>query len=141
MPVSAAVRLENLTDTVDAGVTSAPSRRGEMETFSFEKFHRYYDAEPDRKWQVEVLNRLVKLVSLPADWDGYGAREIRRDAAMFALELLQHTMRSRTPVPQVVPSSDGGVQLEWHEKSIDLELHIAAPYDCEIWFHDGRDNI
>ena len=47
-------------------------------------------------------------------------------------------MRPRTPVPQVVPSPVGGVQLEWHEKDIDLELHITAPYECEVWFQDHR---
>jgi len=48
-------------------------------------------------------------------------------------------MKPATPLPQVVPSSDGGVQLEWHEKGIDLELHIRAPYDCELWYRDHQD--
>ena len=55
---------------------------------------------------------------------------------MFALNILKDVMRPRTPIPQVVPSSVGGVQLEWHEKGIDLELHVTGPYQCELWFQD-----
>lgn len=58
----------------------------------------------------------------------------------FALVVLDKLMRPRTPIPSVVPSSAGGIQLEWHEKDIDLELHISAPYQCEMWFQDRRTN-
>jgi hypothetical protein len=34
--------------------------------------------------------------------------------------------------------ANAGVQLEWHQKGIDLELHIAGPYECELWFQDHR---
>jgi hypothetical protein len=57
---------------------------------------------------------------------------------MFALTVLQHVMRRGAPTPQIVPSSSGGVQVEWHESGIDLELHVAAPYKCELWFEDHR---
>ena len=59
---------------------------------------------------------------------------------MFVLSVLNDVMRTRTPIPQVVPSAGGGVQLEWHQKGIDLELHIAGPYQCELWFQaiNGR---
>lgn len=89
-------------------------------------------------WQAAVLERVVALLNMPANWDGYGAPAISREAVMFALEVLQRTMQPTTPVPQVVPSSVGGVQLEWHERDIDLELHVAAPFRCEIWFEDHR---
>lgn len=89
-------------------------------------------------WQAKVLDRLVTVLEMPPNWDGYRAPAISREAAMFALELLHRTMQPGTPVPQVVPSSVGGVQLEWHEKDIDVELHITAPFDCELWFEDHR---
>ncbi len=56
-------------------------------------------------------------------------------------KLLQRVMRPRTPIPQVTPSAAGGVQLEWHEKGVDLELHVTAPYQWELWFRDLQDPI
>ncbi len=71
-------------------------------------------------------------------WDSYGAPRIGWDTGMFALSILNDVMRTRTPIPQVVPSGAGGVQIEWHQKGVDLELHITAPYECELWFQDHR---
>jgi hypothetical protein len=106
---------------------------------NYPNFSRHYHAEPERKWEVEVVQALVRLANMPAGWDSYNAPPLRRDAGHFALEILQSVMRPRTPLPQVVPSAAGGVQLEWHEKGIDLELHITAPYQWELWFRDLED--
>lgn len=105
----------------------------------FPNFTRAYDAPPDRKWQIEVQERLLEYVKLPRGWDSYGALPVTWEAGMFALSVLNEVMRNRTPIPQVVPSSAGGVQLEWHEKGVDLELHVTAPYRCELWFQDHQD--
>jgi hypothetical protein len=106
---------------------------------NFPNFYAHANATPERKWEVEVVRALVKLAGLPAGWDSYGAPPLRRDAGHFALEILHGVMRPRTPAPQVVPSSAGGIQLEWHEKGIDLELHITAPYQWDLWFQDHQD--
>jgi hypothetical protein len=105
---------------------------------AYTNFRRLYDAEPDRKWQVEVLQSLIKYSCMEQGWDGYSAPPISRDVSFFALEILNHVMRPRTPIPQVVPSSMGGIQLEWHQKGVDLEIHIIAPYQCEVWFQDHQ---
>jgi len=105
----------------------------------FPNFSRHYDAQPERRWQGEVVQALVRLAQMSAGWDSYNAPQIRRDAGHFALEILQAVMRARTPPPQVVPSAAGSIQLEWHEKGVDLELHISAPYEWELWFRDLQD--
>jgi hypothetical protein len=105
----------------------------------FPNFSRHYNTEPERKWEAAVVQALVRLVKMPAGWDSYNAPPLRRDAGHFALEILQSVMRPRTPLPQVIPSAAGGVQLEWHEKGVDLELHITAPYQWELWFRDLQD--
>lgn len=104
---------------------------------SFERISRYYET-PTAAWQVDVVRRLLKLRELSPGWDGYGAPPLSPDAAWFTIELLGKIMRPRTPAPHVVPSSVGGIQIEWHEREIDLEIHIAAPYQCEVWYHDHR---
>jgi hypothetical protein len=102
----------------------------------YANFRQALNSEPERKWQIEVQNKLLEYVNLDDGWNTYGAPPVTWDAGMFALNVLNNVMRPRTPIPQVVPTSAGGVQLEWHEKGIDLELHITAPFQCELWFQD-----
>jgi hypothetical protein len=128
---SAGAALNSFADDDDVGATS---RR----LSNFPRFAQAFDAEPERKWQMEVQDRLLSYAKLPHGWDTYGAKPIGWDTGLFALSILNDFMRPRTPIPQVVPSPAGGVQLEWHMKGIDLELHITGPYQCEVWFKDHQ---
>ena len=47
---------------------------------------------------------------------------------MFALSVLESILQPKTPAPQVIPLSNGGLQFEWHENGVDLEIEISAPY-------------
>jgi hypothetical protein len=105
---------------------------------AYPNFHGAFNAPPERKWQIEVQSRLLKYVKMQKGWDSYDAPPVGWDTGMFVLSVLNDVMRTRTPIPQVVPSAGGGVQLEWHQKGIDLELHIAGPYQCELWFQDHQ---
>jgi hypothetical protein len=131
---TASARHNDYYDEPDISPAAAAATRS-----NFANFSRYFNATPERKWEVEVVQALVRLASMRPGWDSYNAPSLRRDAGHFALEILQGVMRPRTPVPQVVPSAAGGVQLEWHEKGVDLELHITAPYQWELWFRDLQD--
>jgi hypothetical protein len=126
---------QRVADTFYGSSTSSAPTSGRSQ---FQNFYRAYDAPPERKWQIEVQNHFLKYVKMQPGWDSYGAPRMGWDTGMFALSILNDVMRTRTPIPQVVPSGAGGVQLEWHQKGIDLELHISAPYECELWFQDHR---
>ncbi len=139
MSGSSARRLDVILSNPPASATAAVGSRDTM--LRFERFRRHYELGPDEKWQVEVVDRLVELTSLPRDWDGYGGQPVKWDAGMFALNVLKQVMLPRTSLPQIVPSSVGGVQIEWHEKDIDLEFHVTAPYEGEVWFQDHRAGI
>jgi hypothetical protein len=117
----------------DDVVTTTTSRR----LTDFPNFSRHFDA-PERKWEREVLKRLASYTRLEQGWDSYQAQPVSMDTAFFAMLILESIMMSRTPVPQVVPTAMGGVQLEWHENDVDLEIHVAAPYHCELIFEDHR---
>lgn len=132
MPAAASLRYESDADDTSAAISEA--RR-----LNFPNFARHHEAEPQQQWQVDVQRHLVRLVAMKTGWDSYNAPPLRRDAGFFAIEILHSIMRPRTPAPQVVPSSAGGIQLEWHEKGIDLEIHVTGPYECELWFQDHRD--
>ena len=116
-----------------AGPAGACPAAGESLTFGA-RVHAY-EGSLTPAWHREAMNKVIALVGMQKNWDGYGSEPLRRDTALFALEILQAVMQPRTPMPAVVPSATG-VQLEWHEKGIDLELHVSAPYAYEIWFED-----
>ncbi|MCY4657266.1 MAG: hypothetical protein OXC80_10695 [Gammaproteobacteria bacterium] len=82
--------------------------------------------------------RLVELCNLPKNWDGYKGVSVSIECATFALELMG-TLRTRSqfPLPQVVPGSDGTLQLEWHQNGFDIEIDIAAPYEINA----SRENV
>jgi hypothetical protein len=75
---------------------------------------------------------------LPDNWDSYGGRAPKPETGMFALKILNDVMDDRMPIPRIVPIATGGIQIEWHENGFDLELMIAAPDDCELWYENHR---
>ena len=78
-------------------------------------------------WLRPTTGALDSLLGLPTNWDSYGARPVSHDCATYSLEVLYSIMRDDTPPPQVVPTSGGGVQLEWHMRGIDLEIEFRTP--------------
>jgi hypothetical protein len=121
-----------------SGMTAVSKRQSSPAPIQFDKFWEQYNSDLEQKWQIEVLKPLIRYSELRQGWDSYSGLPLRLDTGFFALLVLNAVMRPRTPIPQVVPSPVGGVQLEWHEKGIDLELHVAAPYECELWFEDHQ---
>jgi hypothetical protein len=130
----------------DRGVTTT-AKKGEFAGSSYANFWREYKSTVDRKTESEIDRKIEREIEpllneftrYSIGWDSYNAPPLQHDTAGFALSVLNSIMRTATPLPQVGPSSVGGVQLEWHEKGVDLELHITAPYECDVWFRDNYD--
>jgi hypothetical protein len=89
-----------------------------------------------QRWMRSVFPAIQEFLRLPKGWDSYKGVPLKLDTGMFALQLLYDVMTPQTPVPLVAPTSGGGVQFEWHQPHFELELCIAAPYDCELAFRD-----
>ena len=70
---------------------------------------------------------VVELLNLPAGWNSYTARPIAPQNAVEAIRLLAEFIGPDTPPPAVVPRVQGGIQLEWHTESIDIEVYIDSP--------------
>jgi hypothetical protein len=115
------------------GVRLSDARNPAASQVKFDRFWSHFTGPTDNRWEIDIFHRLRELSVLEENWDSYGARPLRAEAAIFAMLVLGNAMRPTTPCPQLVPLPDGGVQLEWHEKGIDLELSISAPYRCELW--------
>lgn len=78
-------------------------------------------------WTVPVILRLFNLMRLGQNWDSYGAQPVQGWSAREALKVLTDIMDDNTPLPSIVPTPEGHVQIEWHTKGIDLEAEFAGP--------------
>ena len=85
-------------------------------------------------WSEEVAHHLEELVRLPVGWDGYYGQPVTFVNAIFAFEVLRVTCIPGSRPPQIVPGSEGDLQIEWHTLNGDLELHVKAPNDVHAWF-------
>ncbi len=89
-------------------------------------------------WLRETSEALNSLLELPPNWDSYGAAAIDPRCTAYALELLGSTMRDHSPAPAVVPTSRGGVQLEWHMRGLDLEIEVCSPGVSHVLYENRQ---
>ena len=90
-------------------------------------------------WLSPTIERLNGLLRLPDNWDRDGASRVNPRAAVAALELLGAAARPDTPAPSIVPTDEGGVQLEWHLRGMDLEVEVAPSGRVHGFFADIAD--
>jgi hypothetical protein len=86
----------------------------------------------------DVLSKISELGGLEEDWDSYGARPVQRERAVTAVRFLLSLVDRDTPMPTIVPTNRGGIQLEWHRTGADLEIQIEAPGRMEVFFEDEQ---
>lgn len=80
------------------------------------------------QWLNDVLERTNNLLRLQPNWDSYGAKPIDIQSAVTSLQILASAaLAENAGAPQIVPTPQGGVQLEWHGANSDLELCVELP--------------
>lgn len=90
--------------------------------------------EPEHYGQMsQALARINQLASLDEGWDSYGARAVQPDSAIHAVRLLAAVISAGAPLPEIVPTTEGGIQLEWHRSGADLELEITPRSAVEVF--------
>jgi|SRR6185312_3240420 len=85
---------------------------------------------------TSVVNKLNELLKLPPNWDSYGARPPELDAAVNAFALIERIVAGGESMPRIVPTVDGGIQLEWHANSKYLEVVARADKTLSAYFED-----
>lgn len=85
---------------------------------------------------LEIISQIVSFARLPPNWDSYGAKEIDPQFIESALQFLIQEIPRSLPLPSAVPTTTGGVQLEWHCNGVDLEIAFCSPRLLHVWFED-----
>jgi hypothetical protein len=90
----------------------------------------------EQSWAMPVIRRCLELLALPADWDHHGAAPISPDALSPVLHFLRRVMRPQTSAPSLVPLSDGGIQIEWHQAGVDVEVPVRLTGVEPLYIYD-----
>ena len=85
------------------------------------------------EWFYPTLRAMAALPWWTDNWSS-GATRTQGAAIAYMLEILLEVLDSQTPPPAVVPTWNGGVQVEWHRNGIDFEIEVAPAGDIEYFF-------
>jgi hypothetical protein len=85
---------------------------------------------------TSLKQRLQSIESLAPDWDGYGAHVIPGFVIQRAADWLTRLLERPVGIPSVVPTPDGGVQLEWHRSPGHVELLFLPDSVAYHYWHD-----
>lgn len=96
------------------------------------------EATEHPRWLGPTVGALMRVLELPDGWDSYRAPRIDVRAVNTALDLLRSSAHDDSPPPIVVPTAEGGVQLEWHAWGLDVELDVSPVALPQLFFRDRR---
>ncbi|MGH8589599.1 MAG: hypothetical protein ACREXX_09795 [Gammaproteobacteria bacterium] len=82
-------------------------------------------SQPEPTWLYPALHRLQHLSRLGDNWDSYGGRPLTDKAILTALSVIARLLCDESVPPAIVPTSEGGVQLEWHREGDELEIRVT----------------
>jgi hypothetical protein len=76
---------------------------------------------------------VADLLKLREGWNSYSAKPLELRNAVAAIELLFDFLEAETPAPIVVPTVQGGLQLEWHRQDVDIEVYVDSPESISFY--------
>lgn len=89
-----------------------------------------------------IRDRLRPYVQSPLNWDAHSGRPLDPAVADAAERLLVPILMQGVPAPALVPTSGGGLGLEWHHPDAELVIHLVAAPDpfaeATAFLWDGR---
>lgn len=84
-----------------------------------------------------VIQRAAELALLPRGWNSYDASPVSGTALHRTLEFLLEYVASGVDHPAVVPTVRGGLQLEWHDNGVDVEVEMTPEGSVSFFAEDG----
>jgi len=97
--------------------------------------HSAWETLSSPEWLSAVQTRVEQVAA--ADSSTRRNAPVALLAIKCALLLLQDTMSDDTLPPNIVPTADGGLQLEWHHNGVDLEVYVEAVGTVSAWCREG----
>lgn len=115
-------------------LSQAPRRTFDVTLSSSKIRIELFGEETD--WLYSTLQAMQQISVLPANWDSYGSQRIQDAAIVGAMQLLAVTLNPNGVAPMVVPTSVGGLQLEWHQDGFDIEVEFSPTGAASAYLYD-----
>lgn len=84
-------------------------------------------------WLSDAIARINYLESFREGWDGYGSSSVNPRLAKAVLRFLSTPLWASTPRPKIVPTSDGGLAVEWRGAGATLELEFDPQGSVSVY--------
>jgi hypothetical protein len=96
-------------------------------------------AEPP--WWPAAVERFRELLALEHGWDTYSAPRIDRGVVDQAILFAWKFGPGISTAPWIVPTSLGGLQLEWHEddRAVEVAFNPGQPVNLYVEDEDGEE--
>jgi hypothetical protein len=88
------------------------------------------------RWWPAAVARFRELLTLDEGWDTYGSPPIDRNMVDQAVVCAWALGRNITAAPWIVPTSVGGVQLEWHGDERTIEITFNPRQQPNLYIED-----
>ncbi len=128
------VPLLQFATTIDRAMAVPPAR------FQIDSVGWLTTPAPVPTWVEPSVARLNALLKLPDNWDGEGAEPVNPRVVSPLMTLLVNAANESPtrdiPVPGIVPTVHGGLQVEWHFDGLELEIEAASPDEFIVVFDD-----
>lgn len=87
-------------------------------------------------WLCSVIESIEHLINLDVGWDSYGAQPIDLVVVERVIKFLDSFLDDELTVPDLVPTSEGGIQLEWDHDEKVLELDFRPNGNYVVFLQD-----
>src|SRR5687768_491011 len=118
-----------------ATIKAAPAEAGSYAAQTQRMTQRAMPEQVSLRPLGEVLQSLAELRE---DWDSYGAIPPSPMALERAWHHASALVEHGLAMPEVFPTRSGGIQLEWHRESVELEWEIDADGATGVFIFDDH---
>ncbi|MCA1707004.1 MAG: hypothetical protein LC808_28565 [Actinobacteria bacterium] len=87
-------------------------------------------------WLRDAEERMRHLEKLGDDWDSYGSARVDPRLRKAVARFLSAPLWASTPRPWIVPTSQGGLAVEWRGRRATLALEFDPRGSVEVYFGD-----
>lgn len=93
-------------------------------------------------WFRHIKNQLQEFLMFERNWNGYGERPIHEGAVKRTIAVLNTVVYEMAPQPDIVPTSEGGVQIEWASGGFEIEVEILPTGPAQVFIVEpsGREH-
>jgi hypothetical protein len=99
---------------------------------------QFIDIRSSEPWLPDLWSQFAKALALRDGWDGPRSKAVHRPLVYLVERVLRDSLVEipNPRLPFVVPSAEGGLQIEWHRSDMELEVYFGPNGEISAAFED-----